>query len=75
MFVKIVRKTGEKLVQCESYDLSIFPAKENQPAYSVIELHPNKGTFSIAANEGSTIYIMNDQGHTIDRHWCRGERK
>ncbi len=74
MFVKIVRTGGEKTIQCESYDFRSFDATDEKPAYCVVETHPMKGAFSFAENEEVTIYIMNDQGHTIDRHSNRRKK-
>lgn len=75
MFVKIVRiGGGEKTIQCASYDITKFEATDEKPGYLVIETHPLKGAFSFTDEEEVTIYIMNDEGHTIDRHTNRRKK-
>ena len=74
MFVKIVTVGGEKTIQCESYDVTKFEAVEGKPAYLVIETHPLKGAFSFAESDDVRIFIMNDEGTTIDRHYSQKAR-
>ncbi len=74
MFVKIVTIGGEKTIQCESYEVTRFPVTDEKPAYIVIETHPLKGAFSFAESDDVRIFIMNDEGTTIDRHYSQKAR-
>lgn len=61
MFVRIIRPGGEKLIECSSYEI------EDQGSHIMIELKPNKGAFSLEKGPDLELYVMNDEGTTIDK--------
>ncbi len=74
MFVKIIRPEIEKLWECEGVKISHVesPAK-GEPRSLLVELEPTGPTFSIQEKAPNQVFVMNNDGRTIDRYHWHGE--
>jgi hypothetical protein len=69
MFVRVIRPGIEKVIECDSFDITHYEAREQgELDYVVLELKPSRETFSVEKSSSSEIYIMNNQGQTVDRY-------